>query len=52
MSIRRIWLFIGIAIAGVVAKRIGRPRQQPPHLGFVSRHWVTEHRLAETSDHG
>jgi hypothetical protein len=51
MLTRSIWIFIGAVIAGVLAKGFGR-RQQPSHLGFVSQHWVNEHRLAETSDHG
>jgi hypothetical protein len=51
MLTRSIWIFIGVVIAGVFAKRFGW-RQQPSYLGFVSQHWVNEHRLAETSDHG
>jgi len=51
MLTRSICIFIGVVIAGVLAKWIAM-RQQPSHLGFVSQHWVTEHRLAENSDHG
>ena len=54
MSITTIAIFVGIALAGVLTKRI--VQRQQPHwasgLGSVSQQWVTEHRLAETSDHG
>lgn len=51
MLTRSICIFIGVVIVGVLAKWVAM-RQQPSHLGFVSQHWVTEHRLAENSDHG
>jgi len=44
------WILMGVAIMVVLAKRMGLWRTSA--LGFVSDRWVTEHRLAETSDHG
>ena len=43
------WIVMGVAVMVVLAKR-GLWRSAD--LGFASDRWVTEHRLAETSDHG
>jgi hypothetical protein len=48
------WIMMGVAIVVVLAKRLGpwRVAANTSDLGSVSDRWVSEHRLAETSDHG
>jgi uncharacterized membrane protein YeaQ/YmgE (transglycosylase-associated protein family) len=43
-----IWIVVGVAIAGVLAKRINR--SSASDLGFVSHQWIAERRLSWMSD--
>jgi hypothetical protein len=47
------WVLISVMML-VLVKRMGLSRAAAwtSDLGSVSDRWVTEHRLAETSDHG
>jgi hypothetical protein len=45
-----LWIAVGIAIVGVLATRVTWTRQlRKSHLGFVSEHWLAEHRLSDIS---
>jgi len=48
------WIVMGVAIVVALAKRMGpwRVVVKTSDLGSVSDRWISEHRLAETSDHG
>ena len=45
-----IWIVVGVAIAGGLAKRIIRNRSSESDLGFVSHQWIAEHRLGSGQD--
>ena len=47
-----IWVVVGVAIAGALAKGIvrARNRSSEANLGFVSDRWIAEYRLSHTSD--
>ncbi|HWW88187.1 MAG TPA: hypothetical protein VNZ26_31535 [Vicinamibacterales bacterium] len=47
-----LWIVVGIGIFGVLAKRLawGYERREPSELGFVSYHWLNQHRLSQLSD--
>jgi len=49
-----LWIVLGAGIVHRLAKWLGKWSEPGwnADLGFVSQQWVTEHRLAETSDHG
>jgi hypothetical protein len=42
-----VWIVVGVAIAGALAKGIMRARRSSESdLGFVSHQWIAEHRLS------
>jgi hypothetical protein len=47
-----VWLVVGIGICGIVARRLTRRpgRGGSSDLGFVSHHWLAEHRASAIGD--
>ena len=45
-----IWIVVGVAITGGLAKRIIRNRSSESDLGFVSHQWIAERRVSWMSD--
>ena len=41
-----IWIVVGVAITGGLAKRIIRNRSSESDLGFVSHQWIAERRVS------
>ena len=46
-----VWIVVGIGVSGVIAAIVSwRGRGRQTDLGFVSQHWVSEHRLSQQHD--
>lgn len=45
-----LWIVLGAAVLGLLARKILRRPDRPSDLGFVSHQWIAEHRLAQTQD--